>query len=196
LNRVTDKIRETTDLQFYLDADRRSLGIKLESPRALRDEIWRFQIMLRTLEYYNNCTQPFYRKPHAMLLKYKFHQLSIRLGFSIPLNVFGPGLSIAHYGSIVVNSRSRIGANCRIHSCVNIGNKAGYPDLAPRIGNNVYIGPGAMIFGDIELADDIVVGANAVVNQSFAEQGSVLGGIPAKRIGSSGSGKLLIKGAS
>lgn len=40
--------------------------------------------------------------------------LGEKLGFSIGLNVFGPGLSIAHYGCIVVNSGARIGTNCRI----------------------------------------------------------------------------------
>lgn len=42
-------------------------------------------------------------------------------GFSIPVNSFGPGLSIAHGGTIVVNNTARIGKNCRIHEGVTIG---------------------------------------------------------------------------
>lgn len=60
---------------------------------------------------------------------------------------------------------------------MNIG---AHHDKAPRIGNNVYIGPGAIIFGNIEIADNISIGANATVNKSFNEQNTVFAGTPAK----------------
>lgn len=41
--------------------------------------------------------------------------MSAKLSISIKPNVFGPGLSIAHYGGIVVNPNAHIGSNCRIH---------------------------------------------------------------------------------
>lgn len=53
---------------------------------------------------------------------------------------------------------------------------------APKIGNDVYIGPGAVIFGDIEIADGCYIGANAVVNKSILEPNSVIVGIPTKVI--------------
>lgn len=62
----------------------------------------------------------------------------------------------------MVNPETRIGNNCRIHVGVNIGM---HKDKAPIIGNNVYIGPGAIIFGGISLADNISIGANAVPMQ-------------------------------
>lgn len=49
------------------------------------------------------------------------HYFGIRLGFSIPINVFDYGLRINHYGTIVVNTKARIGKWCDIHACVNIG---------------------------------------------------------------------------
>lgn len=100
-----------------------------------------------------------------------------------------------HRGTIVVAENAHIGANCRIHACVNIGNKAGSPNKAPKIGNNVYIGPGAKIFGEITIADNITIGANAVVNKSFLEPGIDIAGVPAQKIGSKGSTGLLIKAA-
>lgn len=103
-------------------------------------------------------------------------------GFEIPINVFGKGLSIAHKGTIIVNSHARIGENCRIHACVNIGTKPGVPDAAPTIGNNVYIGPGAKIYGNIRIGDDIVIGANSVVNKSFLDASQCIAGVPAKVI--------------
>lgn len=51
--------------------------------------------------------------------------MSIKLGFSNPNNVIDAGLSIAHYGTIVISPYAKIGKNCRIHTCVNIGASAG-----------------------------------------------------------------------
>ena len=109
----------------------------------------------------------------------KLKKQSIKLGFSIPLNVFGPGLSIAHYGTIIVNGQARVGANCRLHGCVNIGASAGRKG-APQIGDNVYIGPGAILFGDIKIADNVTIAANATVNRSCEQNRVVLAGTPAK----------------
>lgn len=54
------------------------------------------------------------------------------------------------------------------------------------IGKHVYIGPGAKIFGDIYIADDIAIGANAVVNKSFTTPGITVAGVPAKIISDKG----------
>ena len=64
---------------------------------------------------------------------------------------------------------------------VNIGANQG-SNKAPQIGDNVYIGPGAVIFGDITIADGCYIGANAVVNKDIVEPYSVVVGIPAKVI--------------
>ena len=100
-------------------------------------------------------------------------------GITIPAGVCGIGLTLRHYGSIVVNSASKIGRNCCIHNNVNIGANKG-SKKAPKIGNNVYIGPGAVIFGDIEIANGCYIGANAVVNKSVLEPNSIVLGVPAK----------------
>jgi serine O-acetyltransferase len=111
-----------------------------------------------------------------ILAKYRFRKLSIKLGYSIPINVFDYGLSLPHYGTIVVSLKARVGTNCRIHVGVNIG---AHRDKAPRLGNNVYIGPGAIIFGGIEIADNVSIGANATVNKSITEPNTVVVGTPA-----------------
>ena len=111
------------------------------------------------------------------LAKYRFQKLSVKLGYSIPPNVFGPGLSLPHRGNIIINPSTRIGENCRIHVGVNIG---AHKNKAPRIGDNVYIGPGAIIFGNIEIADNVTIGANSTVNKSILEPNSVVGGTPAR----------------
>ena len=108
--------------------------------------------------------------------------------------MFGPGLAILHYGTIVVNSGARIGSNCRIHTGVNIGAQLGRGDEVPKIGHNCYIAPGAKIFGAIEIGDNTAVGANAVVNKSFPEGNVTIGGIPAKVISQKSTKGLFVHG--
>lgn len=115
------------------------------------------------------------------LLEIYYLRLSSITGLTIPLHVCGTGLTIYHHGSIVVNESTRIGRNCCIMNNVNIGANAG-SDKAPQIGNDVYIGPGAVIYGDIFIADGCYIGANAVVNKSVYEPHSVVVGVPAKMI--------------
>lgn len=183
------------EYEYYLEADRASLEVTRKRPRLFGDEIWRFERLLRAMEYCGNCrTSPLWA-PYRALLSLRFHRLSTRLGFTIPPNVFGPGLAIAHRGTIVVNSCARVGANCRLHVCVNIGSRAGTHDQAPVIGDNVYIGPGAMLFGPVRIADGIAIGANSVVNRSFEEPGITIAGAPARKISDRGSEGLVVRGA-
>ena len=119
--------------------------------------------------------------------------MGLTLGFSIPRNVFGPGLSLAHRGPIVVNDEVRVGENCRISHCVTIGTSPSSVNLAPRIGNNVFIGPGAVIVGPIEIADGIAIGANSYVDRSFTEQGITIAGVPARKISDKGQKEAYIR---
>lgn len=116
-----------------------------------------------------------------LLSKYRVYRLKIlgaRLGLTVPPNTCGPGLVIVHWGSVVISSKARIGRNCRIHSCVNVGE---YRGVAPIIGDNVYIGPGAKLYGDITIGNNVTIGANAVVNKSFPDNVTIAG-VPAKVI--------------
>ena len=121
-----------------------------------------------------------------MILKYKFSRLSERYGFTIPLNTFEEGLSIMHRGTILVNGFARIGKNCRINVDVVIGTKLGFADKAPQLGDNCFIGPGAKIFGDIKIGNNVAIGANAVVTKDIPDNVAVAG-VPAKIINSNGT---------
>lgn len=140
-----------------------------------------FLKLLRKYEYIQNRKELKHLKYfNLFMVKIRFRRISYKLGFSIPINTFGPGLSIPHYGTIVVNGNSRIGMNCRLHVGVNIGASGG-SDKAPILGDNIYIGPGAILFGDIKIGDNVSIAANATVNKSFIEENNiVLAGTPAK----------------
>jgi serine O-acetyltransferase len=183
-------IKSRSDYGRYLEADRIALNQPNSWRARLTDEIWRYQRALRRAEYLSNCRKNFLLRLWA---KYRLRKIGVQLGFSIPLNTCGPGLSIAHIGTIVVNGGARIGPNCRMHVCVNIGTAAGESASAPVIGANCYIGPGAKLFGPIVIGPNTVVGANAVVNKSFPAGGVTLGGIPARIISNKSSENLLIR---
>lgn len=180
-------IQSKADYKAYLKADQEARRIKTDTlPQKLKqfiymDPTWKFQRLLRKVEYYHNCRRGPMSRLYYYFLEYRFKKMSINLGFSIPKNAFGPGLSIPHYGTIVVNSRTKVGKNCRIHVCVNIGASGGSLE-APVIGDNVYIGPGAKIYGAISIANNIVIGPNSSVNKSFEEEGIFIAGSPAKKI--------------
>ena len=110
-----------------------------------------------------------------------------RCGIDLTPNVAGPGLNIVH-GKVVINAYAKIGSNCKILSDVTIGvsGKINSTDC-PIIGNNVFIGSGARIIGGVTIADNVVIGANAVVTKSITESGITVAGILAKKISDVGS---------
>jgi len=169
---ITDK----TSYRDYLKCDLKAYGLeKLSLYNYFRMDNLRFQRQLRKMEYLHNCKRknPVSRL-YLFILEVINHRLETRLGFTIPKNVFDSGLCIVHHGTIVVSPKAKVGKNCRIHPSTSIGDYHG----APTIGNNVYIGPGAKIFGNISIGNNVAVGANAVVNSNFPDNVTI-GGIPA-----------------
>ena len=183
-------INSKADYFYYLECDRVALRKKRKKPLPIPgEEVWKYQRLLRKTEYYTNCKK---NNPFRLWLKWRLHTLSVKYGFSIPLNAFGPGLSIAHIGPIIINSKSKIGANCRIQTGVTLGATNGSKE-APVLGTNVFLGDGCKLIGAITVADDVAIGANAVVVKSITEHGTTWGGVPAKKISDHSSESNLVK---
>lgn len=187
-------IKSKEDYLFFLEADRVALRIGQRRPRFLKDEIWKFERALRKVEFLENCGKNRLSQISCLQARYSLRKLSMQLGFTIPRNVFGPGLSIAHQGTIVVHLGARVGENCRIFHNVTIGSgRAVSDDIVPSIGNNVVIGPGAVIVGAITIADGIAIGANSYVDKSFTEPNVTIAGCPARKISDRSSEDLWIR---
>lgn len=176
-------INSKKELKYYIEEDAKAVCFAKGITR-------KFTIALRKLEFYTSMKGIAKYRYYLPLVYWKcrFHRLSILCGFSIPLNTFGPGLALPHYGSIVVNSRVKAGKNCRILTDVTIG-ATNHSAEAPVIGDNVFIGSGAKIIGNITIANDVAIGANATVVKSILEEGTTWAGTPAKKI-SSNSARL------
>lgn len=171
-------IRTKDDLREYLQCEKEiyacSSFLRL-CPLHLteRQILYKHARLLRKTEYHFN-------RKHRILFRYYLTRLSRiqnRYALHIPINVFDKGFSLPHVVPVVVNASSRVGKYCRLNMGVNIGEIDG---KAPVLGDHVYLGPGAKVFGGIRIADGIWIGANAVVNKSCEENGATLVGIPAK----------------
>lgn len=177
-------IRSKEDLHYYLERDRIAEGIVERRPKIIGgwpNTIWKYKIYLRKAEYFRNIEKKsIFQKFNEKYNLLRYTQLGMKLGFTIPLNVAEEGLSLPHYGTIIINGNSHIGKNCRIMADVCIGSTSGV-NIAAQIGDNVYIGAGAKIIGQINIGDNVCIGANAVVTKNI-EDGITVAGIPAKKI--------------
>ena len=94
-----------------------------------------------------------------------------KYGFSISYQTqIGSGFYLGHFGGVVINQNSIIGKNCNISHQVtlgvaNRGSRKGYPV----IGDNVYVGPGAKIIGNVHIGNNVAIGANCVVTKDMPD---------------------------
>lgn len=168
-----DRITDRASWRDFKEADLEAYGLSRWWPhyRLVHPGLY-YQRVMRDTEYLYASGRHTLAKLRRAYLK----MLGILSGISVPPGVFGRGLTIPHVGSIVVNDKVRAGSFCRLHSATNIGE---YSGSAPILGNGVYVGPGAVLYGPIRLGSRSVVGANSVVN-SDVPANTVVAGAPAK----------------
>jgi serine O-acetyltransferase len=149
-------------------------------------ESFRYNFWLRTCQYAGSGRWLKYTVyPVARLMH---RHLSYRLGIFIPPGTrIGSGFYIGHPGGIVVNRNSVIGKNCNISHGVTLGQaNRGRNRGCPTVGDNVYIGPGAVIVGKVRIGNNVAVGANCVVTRDVPDN-SVVVGVPGRVISQAGA---------
>ena len=113
-----------------------------------------------------------------------------RLCFSciIPSSAqIGRDVRIGYWGlGVVIHKHAQIGDRCWIMQNVTLGRKAGV-ESPPKLDENVAVGAGAVILGDITVGANSVIGANSVVVHSVPAN-VVVAGVPAKPIRSLSEG--------
>lgn len=156
--------------------------LKLYLLRDRRYIIWIFQKNMRYADYYRNRKDG--NKILNAILYLIYCRLRNKMGEKLGLDFVGynipNGLQLYH-PNIVINNRAHIGENLHLYGENVIGNN-GKTSECPTIGNNVMMGAGAKVFGNVVIADDIRIGAGAIVISSFTEKGITIGGIPARKI--------------
>ena len=198
-------IKSKSQLDQYLEEDR--IAFKKPKSRTLkelvinifmRDYNYEFIRCIRKLEYWSfvaSASKQFKKllaKIVCFYLQTRKQKLRTLTGIELHEGCCGPGIHIAH-GKVVVHHNAKIGAHCKLMSDVTIGIN-GRKDVSgvPVIGDRVFIGTGAKIIGPIYIADDVVVGANAVIVTSINEPGITVAGNPAKKVSDRGSSEYYL----
>lgn len=132
------------------------------------DYIMNYLECMRYLSYYRNKNNPIW-----IWYNWRYRRLGLKLGFSIGYNVFGYGLVIPHYGTIVVGSLNTVGnyAVLQTSTCVSNNEKI--------IGDGLYLATGSVITSKVKIGNNCSVAANSVVNKSFFEDNLLIAGVPA-----------------
>ncbi|MDN3676720.1 serine acetyltransferase [Flavobacterium paronense] len=120
-----------------------------------------------------------YRRKNRLLFYFFYlwlRRLKVKYGFDISYRTqIGKGFYIGHFGNIVIHGDAVIGENCNISQGITIGvSNYGEKKGVPTIGNHVFIGPNAGVFGNITIGNNVVIGANAVVTDSIADGKTIL----------------------
>lgn len=106
-----------------------------------------------------------------------------RVLFSCDIGIgasIGNDVNFFHNGlGVVIHPRAKIGNGCSIYQNVTVGGN-GKPDAfngVPEIGDNVFIGAGAVLIGPIKIGKGAVIGANSVVNFDVPANAIVVGSL-------------------
>ena len=105
-----------------------------------------------------------------------FHRLSIFLtGVDIaPAAQIGPGLMISHGVGLVIGNGVKIGSDALLLHQVTLGAPTGRRrGEMPAVGDNVFIGAGSRLIGQITVGDNVFIGVNCVVTQDVPDDSKV-----------------------
>lgn len=196
---MTYNIKSFKDLRFYIAADL----FRYMTSTSLRSFIRGWYIAGFRYTFFMRCCKYFAQKnilyrPLFLISRIALRHYSLTYGFQIPWQTnIGPGLSIGHFGSIIINPSSTIGTNCNITTGVLLGLSPICDEDGrfirfeyPTIGNRVALGNNSKIIGGAIIGDDSIIGVNTVVTRSIPKK-SIAVGAPAKIISQNGSSALV-----
>ena len=104
---------------------------------------------------------------------------SLVLGVELPVSAtVGPRLRLYHPHGIVINPNCTIGSDCHLRHGVTIGNRgdrAGNELGVASVGDDVELGTGCVVIGDIHIGDHARIGALTIVLAPVPAWGVVVG---------------------
>ncbi|MGM5630197.1 serine acetyltransferase [Apibacter raozihei] len=107
------------------------------------------------------------------------HQLQVRFGYQIyPGTDIGEGFYLGHWGTVIINPKVKIGKNCNVAPGVTIGQtNRGDKEGVPVLGNEVWIGTNAVIVGNINIGNNVLIAPNAYVTRDVPDNSVVVGNL-------------------
>ncbi|WP_240474798.1 serine acetyltransferase [Flavobacterium sp. KMS] len=139
--------------------------------KGLRIEGFRYMYLLRKISESKKYSVKWF---FFTFLKTRY---SYKYGFQIPSTTeIGEGFHIGHFGTIVINRKAKIGKNCNIAHSVTIGQaNRGKLKGCPTISNNVWIGTGSVIVGNINIGSNVLIAPNSFVNVDIPDNSLAFG---------------------
>jgi serine O-acetyltransferase len=140
---------------------------------------------LQILLFYPGVKALFWHRIAHFLYKIKLKLLGEMISFFVrnvysidihPNAKIGKRLFIDHGLGVVIGETSIIGDDCLIYQGVTLGGTGKeHCKRHPTLGNNVMVGAGAKILGNITIGDNVKIGANTVVIHSISAGETVVG---------------------
>lgn len=179
-------LRHTWYADLYRYEGRAGLGAFLK--HWLLSPGYTFSFYLRLCVYLQGRRPALLMTPLYWLARIVLRHYSYKFGIFIqPSVTIGPGFYIGHCGDIHFNTAAQVGCNCNISQGVTLGQaNRGRNKGAPRIGDGVYIGPGAKIVGAVRVGNNVAIGANCVVTSDVPDNAVVVG-VPGRVISFAGA---------
>ena len=118
-----------------------------------------------------------YTKKRYFLARYLSERAKRKTGIEIhPGAIIGKNLFIDHGSGVVIGETAVIGDNVLIYHGVTLGGVANKNvKRHPTIKNNVIIGCGSKILGNITIGNNVKVGANSTILKSIDDNNTVVG---------------------
>lgn len=127
---------------------------------------------------YYEIARKFYLKKHYFIARFISEKAKRRTGIEIhPGAKIGKRLFIDHGTGVVIGQTAIIGDDVTMFHGVTIGGTGNEKTKKrhPTIGNNVFIGSGAKVLGNITIGDNVKIGANAVVLKNVEKNRTIVG---------------------
>lgn len=165
---ISDIKRQVSNIKKSDPASKNTLSIILLYPSIHALFFYRIAHFLNNLHLY------FLARLLSQIIRF-FTGIEIHPGATI-----GKGLFIDHGMGVVIGETSIIGDDVKMFHGVTLGGVGSEKGKRhPTIGNNVTIGCGAKILGNITIGDNANIGANAVVLKDVPSNATSVG-VPAK----------------
>ena len=108
----------------------------------------------------------------------RWRRKSLKTGMQIYPNTCGPGLAVTHQAYVHIDNLTTIGKNCSVLPMVLFGkSKQGRIE----VGDNVTFGCGVTVLAPCKIGNNVFIGAGAVVNKDIPDN-CIVAGVPAKII--------------
>lgn len=161
--------------------------IELSFRHVFSYQVYKYLKSLRKMEFVcyrrdntKNKVISFFYAQRVKILDRRKNILGLKLGIEISPNHTAAGIRIAH-PNVIINGF--VDEGCILHGNNVLGNKkTGDAESVPHLGKRVDVGIGAIIIGNVEIADDCMIGAGSVVTKSFTVPGTIIAGVHAKEI--------------